>query len=84
MESYSKSDIFQLLTDRLQYTFPALHLQVHDDEIILLSDSERVYISLDTDNSPIVASDNYHSSLLNTVIDEVRYIYNNFIHEVNI
>ena len=84
MESYSKSDIFHLLIDRLQYTFPALHLQVHDDELILLSDSERVYISLDKDKTPIVASDHHHSYIVNAVMDEVRYTYNNFINEINI
>ena len=82
MDTYSKSDIFQILTDRLQYVFPDLHLQVHPDELILISDKERVFISIDTDLSPIVQSDNYDSQLLDTVLQEVNYIYNNFIHEI--
>ena len=82
MDTYTKSDIFQILTDRLQYVFPDLHLQVHTDELILISDKERVFISVDKDLSPIVQSDNHDSPLLDTVLQEVLYIYNNFIHEI--
>lgn len=84
MDTYTKSDIFKILTDRLQYVFPDLHLQVHSDELILISEQERVFISIHNDLSPIVQSDNHDSLLLDTVLQEVTYIYNNFIHEVNI